>query len=391
MIINEVNKDKVMEFLKSSISKSKFYMEKYSNIKISEYCEIPYLTQEEIGKNSENMKSDEKFFRTSISSGTTGQPKILFRTESDFNTSVKNQINLMKWCGIDESDVIGIVQPFGLCAYGSLTLEACRKMGVFAVPIGTVDTKFILEYIRIFKITVLDIAPSKFIDLIKEINKKSVKINLKLAMVAGEPLPESLVRNAKETLGCEIYNQYGTEELDALAGAARPGESMKLLESDFLFELKDPKEIHTDQVMGELVVTSLYHTGTPIIKYATGDMALWNKKSNEIKIIGRNCEHYNIYDSVLIYPFQIECFFSITGINIMNWQCERFQEDKQTKLKFYLSSEKLSNKDIMILKKKFSEINPEINDLINSGRMIVEFEEVDSMRFGKSRKQQRFL
>lgn len=391
MIINDCNMSAAINIAKFANDNSEFYKQKYSSINISNYYNIPYLTQEEISKNSMKMKTNYDLFRTSISSGTTGTPKILFRTKKDFETSVKNQVILMKQCGIKQGDVVGILQPFGLCAYGDLTLEACKELNVLAIPIGTIDDAFSIDYIKKLGVNVLDIAPSKLNSLLDISSEKSIKLNLKFIMSAGEALSDSLIKKVKSQFKCEIFNQYGTEEVDGLAGATEPGIHMSLLEDSFLFELINTHRISNTSIIGELVVTSLYHTATPMIKYSIGDIVEWNEKTREITVKGRSCEFYNIYDSVKLYPFHIEEFFKINNFNITDWQCKKETKGNLCYLHFSIKPSNPSSINLIEISDKFKNINPEIYSLIDSGTLVIDFNLENSILNCNKRKRIRFL
>lgn len=390
LIINKNVEENANQMIKYAYLKSEFYHEKYRNCKQLKYSEIPNLMPDEIAKNSEVMRTSMKIFRTSVSSGTTGTPKVLFRTIDDFDKSIDNQIKLMQWCNVDENDIVGIVQPFGLCAYGDLTLGACKKMGVMAVPIGCIDNKFVIEYIKDFHITVLDISPSKLSDLIDIVEKNHEDIKIKKAMLAGETLELNLIKRAQRVLGCKVYSQYGTEELDGLAGACNSGTEMKILDDSFLFELTEERKISEGIYLGNLVITSLYHKGTPIIKYSTGDICEFNKNNNHIKVLGRGIEFYNIYDSVMLYPFQIESFFLKNGYCITFWECELISHNSYNSLIIKIKDTQCDNLNFNKITKEFSMINSEINCLINEGKLNVIFKPVSVLSDETNKKHTRF-
>lgn len=390
MILNKEKYDESNKIIEYAYLNSKFYSNKYKGVKTLEYSSIPYITQKDIAENSIDMRASNHIFRTSISSGTTGKAKVMYRTVDDVDISIKMQSKLMEWCKVDKSDTVGVAQPFGLCAYGDLTMGACKKMNIMCVPMGNIDNKFVLKYIKDFGITVLDISPSKLSDLIDMVELNKEKIRIKKAMVAGEPIPEFLEKRAEQLLGCQIYNQYGTEELDGLAGADKPGVSMKLLDLKYIFELRNI-QIISKKIIGELVVTSLYHKGTPIIKYATGDLCSYDEITHKIRILGRKAENYILYDSVKIYPFHVENFFLDNNYPITSWECELQRKEKFSVLIIKIKDIQSEGLDLKKMVEEFEMMNSEINDLVKTNKLIINFVKVNEMSKGFSRKKRHFF
>lgn len=121
-------------------------------------------------------------------------------------------------------------------------------------------------------------------------------------VLAGEPLEEYDRKELQRFWNSTIFNYYGSEETDSL-GMAKDDECIKLLDEGFEFEFIDlGDEIY------ELVITSLYHKGTPLIKYKIGDLVKYYGKkegSHLVKVIGKNMDYINLYDGVKLYAYQI--------------------------------------------------------------------------------------
>lgn len=85
----------------------KIYDEKRINVESAGKDSFPYITQLELIENAKKIKArDENIFRVSSSSGTTNHPKTLYRTQEDFDYSVKLMRKLLDDTGITNKDII---------------------------------------------------------------------------------------------------------------------------------------------------------------------------------------------------------------------------------------------------------------------------------------------
>jgi len=306
---------------------SPFYHQFYNEHKVNpETVKIPEglptVSQIDLVTSALQFRTDIHAFKVCASSGTTGKPKLMFRTEQDFAKSVANQIRLMEWSKVVAGDVVAIVQPFGLWGYGELTQEAARKMGAMALPIGMVSDEVALELIRSVGATVLDISPSRLRNLLRIVQQKAIgDIKIHSVMLAGESIPVILQEQVKKLWGANVFNQYGSEETDALGGSRDNINRFCLFDTDFVFEFlaDENASIEVGQV-GRLVITSLYHEGTPLIRYEMQDLAKLHE-NGEIEILGRVGEYVLLYDSVKLYPYHIDYALRKVTDQISGWQC----------------------------------------------------------------------
>lgn len=283
---------------------------------------LPMALPEDLARRPQDFRSTATPYKVVGSSGTSGQPKLLYRTEDDVETSVRNQMAIMEWCGVGEGDVVGIPQPFGFWGYGELTQEAARRLGGLAVPVGTLSDETALSIMEGQKVTVLDVSPSRLRRMLDHQPDVAPAFSPRVVMVSGEPVSSSLRERVMTQWGAALFEQYGSEETDALGGAATVGGPVRLLNDSFVFEVLDD-DGHSIPVgqAGELVVTSLYHMGTPLVRYRIGDRVLRSSET-DITILGRCDERVILHDSVKLFPFQIDSALAEAGINCEQWQCQ---------------------------------------------------------------------
>lgn len=281
--------------------------------------ELPIVSPQDLRNNPHEFKTDENIYKVVMSSGTTSSPKILYRTKEDFQKSVSNECLLLKWANINSKDTVCIAQPFGINGYGELTLEACNQLGIFAIPIGDVSDELVLSAIRTFSPTVLDISPSRLLSLLPHLERENNFI--RIAMVAGEQISPFFKDTIKSKYGISVINQYGSTELDGLAAEKHNEDGLFLLSDSFIYEIIDR----------QLVVTSLYHKGTPLIRYLLGDIV--DIENDRIYIHGRNSS-IQLTDGIILEQSDIDEI--VAKYNGLSWQCVIYTNKKILYLSFYI-------------------------------------------------------
>lgn len=365
--------EKVINIIKYAYCHTQFYKELYDKLKIDinnlrSIKELPFISSLDLVHKSLFFKTDELIYKVSVSSGTKNYPKILFRTWEDFQRSVKNQIFLMKQCNLTEKDVIGIIQPFGICGYGELTQYAAKKMKIPVIPIGNIDDYFALDLLIKLKVTVLDISPSRLKRLyqIARSEKKDHLLKIKKIMSAGENLSPALRSFFEKEYNLVFYNQYGSEETDSLGYEIDKG-IIQLLERDFFIEIiKSDGQYAKENEVGELVVTSLYHIGTPLIRYRLGDeVKIVNESPLQVKILGRGNDVCNLFDSVKISASFIDDI--LKEYDIVDWQCHIYEDKKRVNVFIYVDAQKYNDVELNKISAQIKKCNIDVNELVNSG------------------------
>lgn len=313
-----------------------YYKQLYDDmhIDIASICsikELPIVTSEDLRNNPHKFQTDEKIYKIVMTSGTTSSPKILYRTADDFQKSVENECLFIEWANITNQDIVCIAQPFGINGYGELTLEACKQLGICAIPIGDVSDELLLSAIRTFSPTVLDISPSRLITILPQLKKSENFI--RVAMVAGEQISPDFKKTINRKYGISVINQYGSTELDGLAAERHDIDGMYLLNDSFIYEIENR----------QLVVTSLYHKGTPLIRYLLGDLA--DIDNNTILLHGRNFS-FQLTDGIQLNRAVIDKI--ISNHNGLFWQCVIYNKRKTLCLDFYVYGDDSFDKHSLI-------------------------------------------
>ncbi len=88
---------------------------------------------------------------------------------------------------------------------------------------------------------------------------------------SGEMLFEDLRERVKQFFGCQISNQYGSNEVNSIAFECPHG-NMHCVDSNVYVEIVDERnQVISDSAEGEIIVTSLQNRLMPFVRYRIGD------------------------------------------------------------------------------------------------------------------------
>ncbi len=94
-------------------------------------------------------------------------------------------------------------------------------------------------------------------------------------IVTAEPLQKWQRPLFREVFGAETFGRYGAREIGTVASECNLHTGMHLFEPSYHLEVVDDagRDVPYGK-MGELVVTDLFNSGMPLIRYRTGDMVV---------------------------------------------------------------------------------------------------------------------
>ncbi|MDX9835620.1 MAG: hypothetical protein RBT36_10490 [Desulfobulbus sp.] len=210
------------------------------------------------------------------SSGTTGPAKRLWFTEADLEQTL-DFFHLGMGQMADPGEGVAILLPGATPdSTGDLLARAVGRLQARSTILGLApDPVQAAQAIATVRPEVLVGLPVQILALAR----MAAHLGLELApvravLLCSDYIPTSLSRSVQQLLGCEVFTHYGTVET-GLGGAvdctAHCG--CHLREADLLVEIIDPQTCLpvADATWGEIVCTTLTRTGTPLIRYRTGD------------------------------------------------------------------------------------------------------------------------
>ncbi|MBU1001021.1 MAG: AMP-binding protein [Proteobacteria bacterium] len=179
--------------------------------------------------------------------------------------------------GFRKRDVVQMTFSYHLTPAGLMLEEPLREIGCAVIPAGPGNTDKQLELLTSLPVTgfvgmasylriIADKAQSMGLDLKKD-------LQLEVAFVAAERLPESLRRGLEEDFGMLVRQGYGTADLGCIAYECPVLGGMHLSNRCHV-EICDPLTYEPLPLgeTGEVVVTP-FGTVYPLLRFATGDLS----------------------------------------------------------------------------------------------------------------------
>jgi phenylacetate-CoA ligase len=265
----------------------------------------------------------ERILYTMSSTGTTGEPKIIFLTPFDWRMIVGTVANGLVLLGVSRTDVAQILFCFGNPAWmtGNVVQAGLERVQAFVLPTGNgAPVAKQIETMRRFGATVLLGTPSYLRRLTTEAAASGDlrSLGIRVIRLGAEPWAEELRGWLQEAWGAQVYDSYGMMEL----GSAAAGECLVQVGmhvSPFvLVEVVNPQ---TGQPLprgkvGELVYTTVLRQGSPLLRYRSGDLGylfpdepcLCQQLPTEriSRIVGRTDDMLFLGSGENLYPAQVE-------------------------------------------------------------------------------------
>ncbi|HOV14307.1 MAG TPA: phenylacetate--CoA ligase [Spirochaetota bacterium] len=319
--------DKFNETINNA-KKSSFYKEHLKNIvnlkSLDEIKNIPFTTKQNLrdgfpyGFLTKELKD---VVRLHSSSGTTGNPTVIFHTKDDLDEWSNLIARCMYMAGVRKEDVFQNIMGYGLFTGGIGFHYGAEKLGVMTIPIGPGNSKRQIWFMEKFKTSVVHILPSYALRLYTHIKEMGIDpkkdLNLKIAFVGAEPHTEETRRKIEELYGIKVYNSYGLSEMNGpgVAFECPYKNGMHIWEDNYFVEIIDPKtgEVLPDGEEGELVLTTLKRTAMPIIRYRTRDLT---------RIISEPCQCGRTHRKIDRIKGRSDDMLIINGVNIFPMQIE---------------------------------------------------------------------
>jgi phenylacetate-CoA ligase len=263
----------------------------------------------------------EEVVRLHSSSGTTGNPTVVFHTAGD----IHNWGNLIARCmyttGVRRHDVFQNMMGYGLFTGGLGFHYGAEKLGVMTIPIGPGNSKRQIWFLKHLKTTVIHILPSyalRLYSFFEELGMDPKKdLHLRIAFIGAEPHSEEIRRKIEELYNIKVYNSYGLSEMcgPGVAFECECQSGLHIWEDHFYPEIIDPGsgEILPEGERGELVLTTLTREAMPLIRYRTRDLTRFlpgacpcGRTHRRIDRITGRSDDMLIINGVNIFPIQIE-------------------------------------------------------------------------------------
>ena len=259
--------------------------------------------------------------RLHSSSGTTGNPTVVFHTASDLDRWTDLLARCMYMTGVRREDVFQNLMSYGLFTGGLGFHYGAERIGALTIPIGPGNSQRQLWFMRQFETSVLHVLPNYALRLAALIEESGTEcrreLRLRIAFLGAEPHTEQMRRRVEDTLGLRAYNSYGLSEMcgPGVAFECTEQRGMHVWEDAFYPEIIDPETLEpvAEGEIGELVLTTLSREAMPLLRYRTRDLTRFlpgpcpcGRTHRRIDRITGRSDDMLIINGVNIFPMQIE-------------------------------------------------------------------------------------
>lgn len=263
----------------------------------------------------------ENIVRLHSSSGTTGNPTVVFHTKEDLFHWTDLTSRSLYMAGLRKSDVFQNIMGYGLFTGGLGMHYAAENVGALVIPSAAGNSKRQIWFMDKFRTTACHILPSYAMRLYSFFPECGIDpkkdLALRMFFIGAEHHSEELRQQIQEAFGVKAFNSYGLSEMcgPGLAFECPFRNGMHLWEDHYYMEIIDPDtcEVLPDGEEGELVLTSLRRKAMPLIRYRTHDLTRilpepcpCGRTHRRLERMKGRSDDMLILNGVNIFPLQIE-------------------------------------------------------------------------------------
>jgi len=231
-----------------------------------------------------------RYTRFHQTSGTSGAPLRWLDTPESWEGMVDCWMEVFRAAGVNASDRVFFAFSFGPFIGFWLAFESAARLGCLCIPAGGLSSAARLRAIMDNGATVICCTPTYAIRLGEAAAEEKIDLSasrVKKILVAGEPGGSILATRARiESLwaGAKVFDHHGMTEVGPVTYEcpARHG-VLHVLESAYFAEIIDTANGTPAMPgqTGELVLTTLGRTGSPLLRYRTGDLVKCGARNGE--------------------------------------------------------------------------------------------------------------
>jgi phenylacetate-CoA ligase len=288
---------------------------------------LPFTTKEEL---REGQRADPPFgphlcaprvrlVRMHVTSGTTGEPVAVGFTRADHEANSAVGGEAFRIAGVRPDDIVAHCLNYALYAGGIADHMALEASGATVVPVGTGQSRRLLELIPQLGITAIFGTlsfPAYLAARARELDVDPLGLGLRHIVTAGEPGAGLAAVRAEieEAWGTSVVDTFGMSDVwSTMGGACGHAEGLHLTVGDHaVLELVDPDTGEPvpleDGAEGELVWTHLRREASPLLRYRSADLArVWTspcacgRTTPRVRIDGRRDDMLRV-QGVNVYP-----------------------------------------------------------------------------------------
>lgn len=222
----------------------------------------------------------DQYTRYHQTSGTSGTPLRWLDTPENWEWMLESWTEILQVAGVRAGDRVYFAFSFGPFIGFWMAFESAARLGCLCVPGGGMSSAARVQSILDNEITVLCCTPTYALRLAEVAQKEGIDLRgskVRLMIVAGEP--GGSIAGVRRRLGdvwrgARIFDHHGMTEVGPVSYECpeRAG-VLHVIERAYYAEAIGPDGhgVAPGQA-GELVLTTLGRTGSPLLRYRTGDL-----------------------------------------------------------------------------------------------------------------------
>jgi phenylacetate-CoA ligase len=259
---------------------------------------IPTITKEDF---LEDQQTDPPFGRrhayarelevpliVTTTSGTSGQGQEMhLQTAEEIRLTGEIYSFHFRWANVNPGEQMFLAMPITMLSGGILEYHGGFVYGLTVYPVGNYDAARKVDLMQRFHPEVILTNTSYMGRLGAMIAPESRWSELKCLSTGAEGEGFTYLKRLEETWGAPVYDRYGSSQAgndhmftcdEGIGTESRPG-LLHNIDPYMLVEVIDPQtgDPVDDGELGELVITDLYRTDTPVIRCRLKDMAVFHE------------------------------------------------------------------------------------------------------------------
>ena len=255
---------------------------------LSELANLPFTTKHElISDNTESNSAvnlsyaADQYVRFHRTSGTTGSPLVILDTATDWQWWIDTWQYVLDAAGITEQDRAFLAFSFGPFIGFWSAHDAIVARGAMSIPGGGLRSLARLELIESSGATLLFSTPTYALHLVEVAKNQGINLrdnNVTKIIVAGEPggSVAAIRTRIEEAWGATLFDHAGASEIGPWGFSSVDRTGIHVCEAEFIAEFIDVETNLPARAgeVSELVLTTLGRSGSPVIRYRTGDRVI---------------------------------------------------------------------------------------------------------------------
>jgi phenylacetate-CoA ligase len=231
----------------------------------------------------------ERYTRFHQTSGTSGKPLRWLDTPENWEGMIESWTEIFRAAGVHAADRVMLAFSFGPFIGFWLAFESAQRLGCLCLPGGGLSSEARWRLMLDNQATVLCCTPTYALRL-GEVAKNSGAgaSRVRAVIVAGEPggsIPATRRRIEELWPGARVFDHHGMTEVGPVTYECPKQPSvLHVIESAYYAEVVNPAtgEPLPPGEQGELILTTLNRTGSPLLRYRTGDVVRLGTRNSEL-------------------------------------------------------------------------------------------------------------